>query len=118
MVSSETYSSDLSEYLRYRIYNKLKMFYPFYPPKIHFRWKIKKIRLFFAVFFEILTNPVILKIPLIISEKTHQNLSDYNHFIFKNRFEVNNKLFSSEKLRYSGNCMYLDYAHSFFGEDF
>ena len=55
---------------------------------------------------------------MIASEKSHQNLSDYNQFLFKKRFEVNKKqIFSSEKMRNSGNCIY-DYAHSFFGEDF
>ena len=39
-----------------------------------------------------------------IEKKKTSNLSDYNHFIFKNRFKVN-KLFSSEKLRYSDNCI-------------
>ena len=34
------------------------------------------------------------------------------------RFEVNKKqIFSSEKMRNSGNCIY-DHAHSFSGEDF
>ena len=56
---------------------------------------------------------------MIASEKkTHYGLSDYKQFIFKKRFKVNKKLiFSSKKLRNSGNCIY-DYVHSFFGEDF
>ena len=64
---------------------------------------------------------------MIASEKSHQNISDYNQFLFKIRFEVENlkkkcevnkhQIFSSEKMRNSGNCIY-HYAHSFFGEDF
>ena len=35
---------------------------------------------------------------MIISEKSHQNLSDYNQFLFKKRFEFDKKqIFSSEK---------------------
>ena len=61
------------------------------------------------VFFEILP---------IAWEKTDRNLSDYNQFLFKKRFEVNKKqIFFSEKMRNSDNCVY-DYAHSFFGDDF
>ena len=52
------------------------------------------------------------------SETSHQNLSDYNQFLFKKRFEVNKKqIFSSDKMRNSDNCIH-DYAHSFFREDF
>ena len=55
---------------------------------------------------------------MIVQEKLQQNLSDYNQFLFKKIFEVNKKqIFSSEKMRNSGNCIY-DYGHSFFGEDF
>ena len=55
---------------------------------------------------------------MIASEKPHQNQSECNQFLFENRFEVNKKqVFSSEKLRNSGNCVY-DYDHSFFEEDF
>ena len=37
---------------------------------------------------------------MISSEKSNQNLSDYNKFLFKKRFEVNKKqIFSSEKIR-------------------
>ena len=50
------------------------------------------------------------------SEKSHQNLSDYNQLLVKKRFEVNKKhIFSSEKIRNSG---IYDYAHAFFGEYF
>ena len=56
---------------------------------------------------------------MIESDKSHQNLSDYNQFLSKKRLEVNKKtdFFSSEKNRYSGNSIYV-YAHQFFGEDF
>ena len=38
--------------------------------------------------------------------------------IIEKNFEVDKKqIFSSEKIKNSGNCIY-DYAHSFFGEDF
>ena len=55
---------------------------------------------------------------MIASEKSHQNLSDYNQFLFKNRFEANKKqIISSKKMINSGNCVY-NYAHLFFGYDF
>ena len=56
---------------------------------------------------------------MIASEKSHQNLSDYNQFLFKKIFEVHKKkqIFSSEKIRNSDNCIN-GYAHSFFEEDF
>ena len=45
-------------------------------------------------------------------------MTDYNWFLFKKRFEVNKKqIYSTEKMRNSGNCIYA-YALSFFGEDF
>ena len=51
-----------------------------------------------------------------VSEKSHQNLSDYIQFLFKKGFKLNIKsIISSEKLRNPSNY---DYAHSFFGEDF
>ena len=54
---------------------------------------------------------------MIASEKSHQNLSDYNQFSLK-KIEVNqNQNFSSEKMRNLGNCIY-DYTHSFIGEYF
>ena len=44
---------------------------------------------------------------MIASEKSHQNLSEYNQFLFKKRFEVNKKhYFSIEEMRNSGNCIY------------
>ena len=52
---------------------------------------------------------------MIASEKSHENLSDYNQLLFKKRFEVNIKpIFTNEKMRNSDNCVY-NYAHSFFG---
>ena len=45
-------------------------------------------------------------------KKINQNLSDYNQFVFEKIFEVNkNQIFSSKKMRNSGNCIY-DHAHS------
>ena len=53
---------------------------------------------------------------MIASEKSHQNLSDYNQLLKK--IEVYQKqIISSEKMRNSDNCIY-DYAQSFFGKDF
>ena len=38
------------------------------------------------------------------SEKSHQNLLDYIHFLFKNRFELNKKgIIFSEKMKNSGS---------------
>ena len=56
---------------------------------------------------------------MILSEKSHQNLSDYIQFLFKNIFKFNKKkwIISSEKIRKSGNYMY-GYARSFFGKGF
>ena len=70
---------------------------------------MKIFRFFFIpAFFEYFQNVVIFKILMIASEKSH--LSDYNQFLFKNSFKVNKKcIFSSNKMRNSGNCMY-DYA--------
>ena len=37
---------------------------------------------------------------MITSEKSHQNLSDYNQFLLRKRFEVNKKqIFSTETIR-------------------
>ena len=61
---------------------------------------------------------MILQIPMIASQRTDKNMSDYNQFLFKKRSDVNKKpIYSSEKMSNSGNCIY-DHAHSFFGEDF
>ena len=44
---------------------------------------------------------------------SHQNLSDFNQFLFKKRYEVIKKEnVSSENIRNLGNCMY-DYYRSF-----
>ena len=54
---------------------------------------------------------------MIASEKSHQNLSEYNHSQEK-WFQVNKKqILSSEIMINSGNCIY-DYAHSFLGKVF
>ena len=53
---------------------------------------------------------------MIASEKSLQNLPDYNQF--KKIFEVIKiQNFSSEKMRNSDNCIY-DSAPAFFGEHF
>ena len=55
---------------------------------------------------------------MIVSEKSHQNLSDYIQFLFKKRYDLMKKgIISTEKMRNSGNYIY-DYAHSFFEKDF
>ena len=55
---------------------------------------------------------------MILSETSHQNLSDNIQFLFKKDFNlIKNGIISSEKRRNSGNYIY-DFAHSFFGEDF
>jgi len=43
---------------------------------------------FFSKYFQSL---VILQISMIVSEKLRQNLSDYNQFLLKERFEVSEK---------------------------
>ena len=49
-----------------------------------FRWKIVGfIFAFFSNYFQSLA--------IIVSEKTYQNLSDWNQFSFRKRFEENNK---------------------------
>ena len=55
---------------------------------------------------------------MIAAEKSHQNRSDYNKFLFNKSFKVfKNRFFLVKKRINSGNYIY-DYAHSFFGEDF
>ena len=55
---------------------------------------------------------------MMVSEKLHQNLSDYSHFLFKKYLNlIKNGIFSSEKMKNSGNYTYA-HAHSFFGNDF
>ena len=54
---------------------------------------------------------------MIVSEKFHQNLSDYTSFYSKKDLNlIKNGIISSEKMRNSGkyNC---NYAHPFFGKD-
>ena len=53
---------------------------------------------------------------MIVSEKSHQNLSDYIQFSFK-KIEFNKKrLFPVEKMRNVDNYNY-DYVQSSFGKD-
>ena len=55
---------------------------------------------------------------MIVSEKSHQDLSDYIQFLFKKIVKFNKKrIIFSEKVRNLGNYNY-DYAHSFFGNYF
>ena len=78
----------------------------------------EKCKDFFAVIFKYFQSSVIVKISMVASEKSRKNISDYNLFLFKKSFEVNNKqFFSCEKRTHSSNCIY-DYADSFFVEDF
>ena len=44
---------------------------------------------FFSNYFQSLA---ILKILMIVSEKFHQNMSDYIQFLFKNRFDFHKKI--------------------------
>ena len=61
---------------------------------------------------------MILNNLMIASEKSHQNLSDYNQFLFKKDLKFKKKTdFSIRKMRNSGNCGN-DYDHSFFVEGF
>ena len=44
---------------------------------------------------------------MMTSEKSQQNLSDYNQFLFKNQWKLIKKhIFSSEKISKSGNCIH------------
>ena len=53
-----------------------------------------------------------------VSEKSHQNVSDYIHVLSKKSFEIDRTGFIlSEKIGNSCNYIY-DCAHFFFGEDF
>ena len=55
---------------------------------------------------------------MIVSEKSHQNLSDYIPFSFKKGLKLNTKgIISREKIRNSGNYNY-NYGHLFFGKYF
>ena len=55
---------------------------------------------------------------MIVSEKSHQNLSDYIQFLFRKDLNMRKEgIISNEKMRNSGNYIY-DYAHSLFVEDF
>ena len=79
--------------------------------------QFKSIRIY-PIFSKYFQSSVILYIPMIASEKSHQNLLDRNQFLLQKRFDVNKKpIFSGEKITNSDSCIY-DYAHSYFGEDF
>ena len=55
---------------------------------------------------------------MIASEKSHQNQSEYNYFLFKNYLKfIKKHIYSCEKMRNSDKCIY-NYAQSFFGKDF
>ena len=54
---------------------------------------------------------------MIASEKSHQNLPDYNQFLLKKIELDQQQIFSSEKIRNSAYCIY-NYSRSFFREDF
>ena len=55
---------------------------------------------------------------MIVSEKSHQNLSEYIQFLInKHLYSIKKRTISSEKMR--NLCIYMyDYAHSFFRKDF
>ena len=55
---------------------------------------------------------------MIVSEKSHKNISDYIKYSFIKKLNlIKNGIISGEKIRNSGKYIY-DYAHSFFGKDF
>ena len=47
---------------------------------------------FFSFHSKRFQNSVILYISMIASEKSHQNLSDHNQFLFKIKFEIDTKM--------------------------
>ena len=55
---------------------------------IKIRLQVKNQFFFCSFFSKYFQSSVILYIPMITSEKSHQNLSDYNQFLLKKRFEV------------------------------
>ena len=86
MVLSERPSSDLLGYT----FIQIKKIFFIYKNQILI-WKNENLYVRFADFFRNTSREsfVILKIPMIASGKSHQNLSDYNQFSLKKRFEVN-----------------------------
>ena len=64
-----------------------------------------KNRTFFKFLFSnFLVSLEILKVLMIVSENSHQNLSDYIQFLLKKIFSLIKKVInSSEKMKYSGN---------------
>ena len=79
---------------------------------------MKNVRFLFKVFFKILPKfSYFVNSDYCIGKITSKCIRLQLVFIQK-IFLVNRKqIFSSEKMRNSGNCIY-DYAHSFFGEDY
>ena len=78
---------------------------------------MKDFKFFFTVCLEILPKFSDLVNFDYCIEKILSKSSDHNQFLFKKIFENNKKqIFSSEKMRNSGNCIH-DYAHSFLGQD-
>ena len=73
---------------------------------------------FFAVFEEILPKfRDFVNSDDCIGKSTSKSIR-LQPVLFKKRLEINKKqIFSSEKLKNSGNCIY-PFAHSFFGQDF
>ena len=77
-------------------------------------------RFFLQFFFKLLPKfSNLICILMIVSEKSHQNLSDYaSSFYSKEDINlIKNEIISSVKMRNLGNYIY-DYDHSFFGKDF
>ena len=89
--------------------------------KYIFRWKLKNLGFIFSQFFflEILSKfSDLFKFRWLHRRKHIEIFQITTSFLLEKRFRVNKKnIFSIEKLRNSGNCIY-DYSHSFFGEDF
>ena len=55
---------------------------------------------------------------MIVTDKSHQNLSDYIQILLKKRFNLMEKvIISNDKMRNSGNYIY-DHAHLFFVKNF
>ena len=55
---------------------------------------------------------------MIVSKKSHQNLSDYIQILFKKYFNlIKDGIISSEKVKNPASYNY-DYAHLVFGKDF
>ena len=66
----------------------------------------KNIQVFSLVFSQYFINSMILLSPMIASEKSHQNLLDYNRFLFLKYIKLKKWILSSEKMRNSSNYIY------------